>query len=188
MFEKEQFVEGCKAASLEGQKAVREIVLEAMSDPSGIVKALGEPVSAGINPLYRGEDLTIINFVWAPYMTLMPHNHNMSAVVGIYYGREDNMFWRRIGGGADPGPDIEAAGAESLGAGQVASLGRDIIHSVANPISKFTSAIHVYSGDFFDPPEDRAQWDHDTLLEEPWDIEAARNVFAEAEARYKAGI
>ena len=44
------------------------------------------------------------------------------------------------------------AGADSMGAGQVATLGRDIIHSVANPIAKLTSAIHVFGGDFFNPP------------------------------------
>jgi len=27
-------------------------------------------------------------------MTIMPHNHRMWAVIGIYTGREDNIFWR----------------------------------------------------------------------------------------------
>jgi len=76
-------------------------------------------------------------------MSLMPHNHQMFSVIGIYSGREDNVFWRRTG------TSIEAAGAKSLGVGDVASLGRDIIHSVLNPIGKMTCALHVYGGDFF---------------------------------------
>ena len=28
----------------------------------------------------------------------MPHNHEMWAVIGVYTGREDNIFWRRIPG------------------------------------------------------------------------------------------
>jgi predicted metal-dependent enzyme (double-stranded beta helix superfamily) len=28
-------------------------------------------------PLYRSGDLTSLNIVWAPYMTLLPHNHTM---------------------------------------------------------------------------------------------------------------
>jgi predicted metal-dependent enzyme (double-stranded beta helix superfamily) len=78
----------------------------------------------------------------------------MFAVIGIYCGREDNLFWRRLDDGdrKSVGPSIEAAGADSMGPGQVATLGRDIIHSVANPITKLTSAIHVYGGDFFNPP------------------------------------
>ena len=100
------------------------------------------------------------------------------------------MFWRRIddGAGSGTGPRIEAAGADSMGPGQVATLGRDIIHSVANPITKLTSAIHVYGGDFFDPPEARSQWDHETLIEQPWDMDHTRAVFREAEMRYNAGL
>ncbi len=173
MFEKDRFVEDCRRAVRDGQKAVREIVLEAVGDPAGIISELGEPTKPGVFPLYQGADVTVINFVWAPCMTLLPHNHNMLAVIGIYSGREDNMFWRRINGAAGngagngSGPGIEAAGADSMGPGQVATLGRDIIHSVANPIAKMTSALHVYGGDFFNPPEPRSQWDHETLTEQP---------------------
>ena len=190
MFRKDRFVEDCKLAVGEGQSAVRELVAEAVADPSAIIAELGEPTGAGVYALYHAHDLTVINFVWAPYMTLPPHNHNMFAVIGIYSGREDNMFWRRIdnGAGDGAGPGIEAAGAESLGAGQVATLGRDIIHSVANPIAKLTSAIHVYGGDFFDPPDPRSQWDHETLVEQPWDMDHTRAVFRQAETRYNAGL
>ena len=190
MFQKDRFLEDCKSAVGEGQKAVRDLVMEAVADPTGIVSELGEPTQAGVYSLYQADDLTVINFVWAPCMTLMPHNHNMFAVVGIYGGREDNMFWRRIddGAGSRTDPRIEAAGAESMGPGQVATLGRDIIHSVGNPITKLTSAIHVYGGDFFNPPEARSQWDHETLVEQPWDMDHTRAVFREAEMRYNAGL
>ncbi len=193
MFQKDRFVEDCRRAVQEGQKAVREIVLEAVGDPSGIISELGEPTKAGVFPLYQGAEMTVINLVWAPCMTLPPHNHNMLAVIGIYSGREDNMFWRRLpeGGNAagnGPGPGIEAAGADSMGPGQVATLGRDIIHSVANPIAKMTSAIHVYGGDFFNPPQPRSQWDHETLIEQPWDMDHTRAVFRQAETRYNAGL
>ncbi len=190
MFEQDRFVEDCRRAVRDGQKAVREIVLEAVGDPAGIISELGEPTKPGVFPLYQGADVTVINFVWAPCMTLLPHNHNMLAVIGIYSGREDNMFWRRIDGatGNGSGPGIEAAGADSMGPGQVATLGRDIIHSVANPIAKLTSALHVYGGDFFNPPEPRSQWDHETLTEQPWDMEHTRAVFRQAEIRYNAGL
>jgi len=190
MFRKDRFLEECKAAVGLGQKAVREIVLEAVADPRGIIAELGEPAKAGVFPLYEAHDLTVINFVWAPCMTLLPHNHNMFAVIGIYGGREDNVFWRWIERTVDSedGPQIEAAGAESMGPGQVATLGRDIIHSVANPIEKLTSAIHVYGGDFFNPPVARSQWDHETLIEQPWDMDHTRKIFEQAELRFNAGI
>ena len=190
MFEKDRFIDDCKSAVGEGQKAIRELVQEAVSDPAGIMAELGEPTQAGVFPIHKADDLTIINFVWAPYMTLLPHNHKMFAVIGIYSGREDNVFWRQLDETArrGHGPHIEAAGAESMGAGQVATLGKDIIHSVANPITKLTSAIHVYGGNFFEPPEPRSQWDHETLVEQPWDMEHTRAVFRQAETRYNAGL
>lgn len=110
----------------------------------------------------------------------MPHNHAMFSVVGIYAGREDNVFWRRTGN------TIEAAGARTLGAGDVATLGRDVIHSVLNPLAKLTCAFHVYGGDFLGTTGARSQWDHETLEERPWDIEEVKSRFREAEARFAA--
>ena len=180
MFKKEKFIQDCLIAVPEGQQSVREVVTEAVSDSAGIMSELGEPEHAGIAPLYRSAELTILNFTWAPCMSLMPHNHNMFAVIGIYSGREDNVFWRRTE------TSLEAAGAKSLGEGEVATLGRDIIHSVLNPISKMTCALHVYGGDFFEPDEPRSEWDHETLVEQPWDVENVKSLFQEAEARFNA--
>jgi predicted metal-dependent enzyme (double-stranded beta helix superfamily) len=111
-------------------------------------------------------------------MSLMPHNHQMYAVIGIYSGREDNVYWRRTE------TSIEAAGAKSLGVGDVATLGSQIIHSVLNPIEKMTCALHVYGGDFFEPEEPRSEWDHETLQEQAWDIDRVRTLFARADARF----
>lgn len=177
MFDKDQFVEDCKNAIPSGQKAIREIVSKAVSNPTALFAELGEPKKAGISPLFRSDDLTIINFAWAPNMSLMPHNHEMFAVIGIYSGREDNVFWKRTE------QSIVASGAKTLGAGDVATLGTNIIHSVMNPINKMTCAIHVYGGDFFDAELPRSGWDHETLVEEPWNADKAKVLFDEANAR-----
>jgi predicted metal-dependent enzyme (double-stranded beta helix superfamily) len=110
-------------------------------------------------------------------MTLKPHDHNMWAVIGVYTGREDNIFWRRVGAGV---PGIEAAGAKSLGPAAVHPLGRDIIHSVTNPTASLTGAIHVYGGDFFETA--RSEWDPSTLEERPYDLEGNLRLFEEANA------
>jgi predicted metal-dependent enzyme (double-stranded beta helix superfamily) len=180
MFDKDRFIEECIAALGDGQQAVREVVTAAVSDSAAVMAALGEPQHAGITPLHRSCELTILNFAWAPCMSLMPHNHQMYAVIGIYSGREDNVYWRRNES------SIEAAGAKSLGVGDVATLGQNIIHSVLNPIEKMTCALHVYGGDFFEPDEPRSEWDHETLQEKPWDIDGVRTLFAQAEARFNA--
>jgi predicted metal-dependent enzyme (double-stranded beta helix superfamily) len=182
VFELGRLVEDCRAALLgaDAPRAIREIVAEAVSEPAAVAVALGEPRQAGIRTLHRASDLTILDFTWAPWMSLKPHDHHMSAVIGIFLGREDNIFWRRTEG------SIEAVGARTLGVGDVAPLGRDVIHSVLNPIGKFTRAIHVYAGDFFAPPQPRSEWDPETLVERPWDMDDTRSRFAEAEARFHA--
>ena len=180
MFSKDRFVQDCRTAVVEGQEAIREIVAEAVTNGVGVMAELGEPERAGITVLYRAHDLTILQFTWAPYMALMPHNHQMFAVIGIYSGREDNIFWRR------KEMTIEAASARSLGAGDVVALGSDAIHSVLNPIGKMTSALHVYGGDFFAPDEPRSEWEHEKLIERPWDVDKVKMVFREAERRFNA--
>jgi len=118
--------------------------------------------------LHHAPDLTVINVVWGPHQVTLPHNHLLTAVIGMYGGREDNMFWRRV-----PNParyQIEAAGGAALGTGDVTVLGRDVIHSVVNPLAKLSGAIHVYDGDFFSIK--RSMWDAETLAEQPYDINA----------------
>ncbi len=180
MFELEQLVADCRAALKEdpSHKLVREVVARAVSEPGAVLKALGEPKRAEMQTLYRAEDLTILNVIWAPWMNLLPHNHQMWAVIGIYTGREDNIFWRRIPGAA--GGKLEAAGARALSEKDAVPLGRDIIHSVANPIPRLTGALHVYGGDFFGVP--RSEWDAETLVEQPLDGEKMRQRFEEANA------
>ena len=180
-FDLDHFIVDCKAAIRESNpvKAVRELVDRTVREPGALVNALGEPDLGGLQRLHVDDELTILNVVWAPRMTLMPHDHNMWAVIGVYGGREDNIFWRRIKD--DPEGRIEAAGAKTIGPQDVRPLGRDIIHSVTNPTAQFTAALHIYGGDFFEV--ERSMWDPLDLTEEPYDIEKNAAVFAEANAR-----
>lgn len=174
MFELEQFYADCRDALSQdrGGLAVREIVARAVSEPGQVVKALGEPSRAGIHRLFHSDDLTIVNVIWGPMMTIYPHNHNMWAVIGIYSGREDNVFWKRL---PEKGERVEAAGAKSICEKDAVPLGRNIIHSVTNPIPRYTGAIHVYGGDFFNAS--RSEWDPESLIECPYNVERAKKLF-----------
>jgi predicted metal-dependent enzyme (double-stranded beta helix superfamily) len=180
MFDLDQFIADCRAALAvdKSHKLVREVVARAVSDPAAVLKHLGEPRRAVLQKLHHAPDLTILNVIWAPHMTLMPHNHQMWAVIGIYTGREDNIFWRRVPGTADG--RVEAAGAQALSVGDAEPLGHNIIHSVTNPIPRLTGAIHVYGGDFF--AAERSEWDAETLREGRFDAERAIRRFDEANA------
>lgn len=177
MFQLDRFIEDCKQAYAEdnSHKAVREVIAKAVSEPNDVINALGEPVRGGVCKLYHSDTLTILNVLWAPRMTLMPHNHDMWAVIWVYCGREDNIFWRRLSEDADG--RIEAAGAKSLAPGDVAPLGKDIIHSVTNPTGVMMGGIHVYGGDFFDAH--RSEWELESLAEKPFDYEGNRLRFEE---------
>lgn len=185
MFDLDRFIEDCRAAVAADptHKAARDVVARAVDDPATMIRALGEPTKSGVTKLYADETLTIANVVWAPWMTVGPHNHEMWAVIGIYSGREDNVFWRRLPDAADG--RVEAAGARALGVKDAVPLGRDIIHSVTNPIPRFTGAIHVYGGNFYEQP--RSQWDPETLVEAPYSLEDNLGRF-ETFGRMTAGL
>jgi len=180
VFDLDRFIEDCRAAigADPTHKAVREVVARAVADPAGVLAEIGEPKRAEVGTLYHAPELTILNVVWGPRMTIMPHNHLMWALIGIYTGREDNIFWRRLPGEA--GGRIESAGAKSLGERDAEPLGRDIIHTVTNPLSRLTGAIHVYGGDFF--AVSRSEWDPENLLERRYDAERAMRLFEQANA------
>jgi predicted metal-dependent enzyme (double-stranded beta helix superfamily) len=187
MFDIEQFISDCQDALRQdqSQSVVRDVVAKAVSDPATVLKALGEPQRGQIQTLYRADDLTILNVIWAPWMTLLPHNHQMWAVISIYTGREDNILWRRVQDGT--GTRVEAAGAKALGVRDTVLLGHDIIHSVTNPIPRVTGAIHVYGGDFFGPVG-RSEWDAETLLEQPCDGARMARRFEEANAYFEKNL
>ena len=182
MFDRENFIADCRAAFAAdpSHKAVREVVARAISDPAAVLKGLGAPTKAGIGKIYHSHELTILNVIWAPYMTIMPHNHRMWAVIGVYTGREDNIFWRRLP--QEEAGRVEAAGAKALCEKDAEPLGRDIIHSVTNPIPRLTGAIHVYGGDFFGTA--RSEWEPETLTERTFDVEKNMRLFEEANARF----
>jgi predicted metal-dependent enzyme (double-stranded beta helix superfamily) len=180
-FDLDNLISDCTSAAAESApaKTVRDILTRVVSEPAAVTQTLGVPRRGEVQRLHVTDDLTVLNVIWAPGMILMPHNHNMWAVIGVYGGREDNIFWRRCGD--DSHGRIEAAGAKSLGPRDVRALGQDIIHSVTNPTSQFTGAVHIYGGDFF--AVDRSEWDPENLEEHPYDIEKNMKLFEEANAK-----
>lgn len=165
MFQTDRFIEECRNALREtnAHAAVRTLVERAVSDPMQVMRAVGEPQRAGVNTIYRSDDLTILNLCWGPRMKIHPHDHRMWAVIGIYTGREQNTFYRREGQG------LAQHGTKDLNAKDTAPLGKNIIHAVTNPLDQITAALHVYGGDFFGTP--RSEWDPKSFEEHPYDVE-----------------
>lgn len=169
-------VETIRNASTEGQAAVVEALRSLTTNPGALLRNLGEPSRGGIQVLYNDAQLTILNIVWAPLMVLRPHDHNMWASIGVYTGREDNIYWERTTDG------IKAKRAGSFGVGEVGSMGPDGVHSVVNPIDKLTAAIHVYGGDFFAPG--RTSWAGENHEPQPFNQEGLKKHFEASNARF----
>ncbi len=176
MFDIDEFINDCRdaRAETEPRRAIKEVLERAVSDARAVGDAL-RPTEGGINLLHQSPDLTIVHAVWAPRMSVYPHDHRMWAAIGIYAGQEDNSFYRRSAPGART---LIASGGKQLAAGEVVVLGDDTIHAVANPLDHLTAAIHVYAGDFVNEP--RSQWGPGEQLERPYDLEDVRRLFEDA--------
>jgi len=177
MFDKERFIEDCRAALREknAQAAIKELVAKAVSDPAQLLKVIGEPTRAGVETYYKADDLTILNLCWGPQMVFKPHDHRMWAVIGIYGGREENTFFRRNKDG------LTQHGLKVMDPKDTTPLGASIIHAVTNPLDRITGALHVYGGDFFATP--RSEWDPKTFKEQPYSVEDTMRAFEASNAR-----
>ncbi|MGI9260198.1 MAG: hypothetical protein ACR2QQ_15305 [Gammaproteobacteria bacterium] len=179
MFDLQSFISDVRTANTDGgQTAVDDVLQAAIRAPDSIMETLGEPEEADLHKLYSDDEVTILNVIWPPLISLLPHNHNMWASIGIYTGRENNIIWERRDGVITP------TDAAALREQDVYSLPPNAIHSVTNPIEKFTGAIHIYGGNYFAPG--RSEWDAETLEERPFDLEAARVTFSKAAQRFLA--
>jgi predicted metal-dependent enzyme (double-stranded beta helix superfamily) len=159
--------------------AVRQVVSRALASRQAMADTF-QPTEGRLNPLHRSDDLTVLELVWPPGMTLFPHDHRMWACIGIYTGREDNSFFRRAG---EDKRHLVESGGKTLLDGDVTLLGDDTIHAVVNPLRSATGAIHVYGGDFFAQP--RSQWIDPERVEEPYDVDLLARTFASANERWQ---
>lgn len=173
MFDLERFVADCRAALSEYSPnlAIKEIVERAMVHPSEVARVLGTPHEAKLITLHRSAKLTILNVIWAPGMSSYPHDHQMWAVIGLYGGREDNIFYCRDSQG------LMRVGSKQLETQDTTLLDAAVIHAVTNPLSEFTRAIHVYGGDLLATA--RSEFDPQTFEERPYNAERARQVLLE---------
>jgi predicted metal-dependent enzyme (double-stranded beta helix superfamily) len=178
-FDKDEFVTECLAAVRSGggaHHAVKEIVDRTVSNPSAIEAEVGDrTVSPMMTIWHRSDELTALHIVWPPGVDLFAHDHNMWAVIGIYGGREDNQFYRRLEDGR-----MEPHTGKTITQRDVVMLGSDVVHSVANPTREWTAALHVYGGEFFTTP--RTMWSKDTYEPMPLDIDFIKQTLEAAAA------
>jgi predicted metal-dependent enzyme (double-stranded beta helix superfamily) len=184
VFDKDVFVAECLDAVRNGggQRAVKELVERAVSQPTDLDELHGDRTADPMMTVWhRADELTVLHLVWPPEVDLFAHDHNMWATIGIYGGREDNQFYRRL-----PDGRVEPHTGKTLLRKDVVSLGPDVVHSVANPTREWTAALHVYGGEFFTTP--RTMWSKNSLDPLPLDPEVIKaNLAAAAERARVSG-
>jgi predicted metal-dependent enzyme (double-stranded beta helix superfamily) len=165
-----EFVETCRsaldAADVADAPEVAERVAAALrpllADAdvlSAEVEAL-RPPGGGPAVVHRSDDLTVLGLAVPAGFVSPVHDHTIWAVVGIYAGDEDNVFYRR----GDDG--ITETGRAVLRCGEVLALPPDAVHRIANSGTDTMRAVHVYGGDLF--ATHRSQWDDETGEQRPF--------------------
>lgn len=127
--------------------AVRDALERSIAHAAGLA-ALFPCERAELVPLHVSSTLSVFKAIWAPGMSVPPHDHRMWGAIGVFAGREDNEFFRRAERG------LTTSGGKTLRVGDVGLMGDDVIHSVT--ASGWTGALHVYGGDFMSTP--RSIW------------------------------
>jgi predicted metal-dependent enzyme (double-stranded beta helix superfamily) len=167
MFDLEAFIERCRrlVGDQHAPRRALELMREAMADTAAVAKAV-TPLEAKVGvldePLFRSNELTVLNVTLRPGVLSIPHDHRMWAVIGIYEGEEENTFYRRSAGG------LEESNRRTVRKGEAMLLGEDVVHAIENPLSTPTLGLHVYGGDLIGAQ--RSMWDPKTGREHPYDI------------------
>ncbi|ETW92810.1 MAG: hypothetical protein ETSY1_42025 [Candidatus Entotheonella factor] len=169
MFDLNTFVANCQAA-LEAPNpsaVVKALVGEAVTDPDGLKAAFAATADAkslSDRALVRSNTLTVLDVTNGVGLITPAHDHQMWAVIGVYDGEEQNIFYREGENG------LEQIGERLLRTGDVTVLDEHTIHAISNPLPRKSYAIHVYGGDIVNRAG-RSIWNPHTLVREPYDIQ-----------------
>jgi predicted metal-dependent enzyme (double-stranded beta helix superfamily) len=82
----------------------------------------------------------------------------------MYEGAEKNTFYRL------EGHRLLETGEQTATAPEVLTLASDVIHSIANPLSQPSRALHVYGGTLANPS--RSLWNPRSFAQEPFQLSA----------------
>jgi len=167
MFDLKTFLENCQALVNYKNAGDRchKLLSDTMTNLPAAKRSLGSlrpqerPEDAF---LFRSPNLFIFNSLLLPNLISPPHTHGTWAVIGIYEGQEDNIFYTRENG------TLEESGRKSLTPGEVVLLEPDTIHAVSNPFSTPSLALHIYGADLFSTQ--RSMWNPNTMEESPFEL------------------
>jgi len=127
------------AGSDDARREVREIMTRAFRDPASVAKAIPE-FENDDEILFEDDSVSIWLVRFVPGIHVPPHDHQTTAVIGVFDGAEINHFYLR-----EPGR-LARKSARRVAAGDVIALKPDGIHSVQAADGRPSLGIHVYLG------------------------------------------
>ena len=138
-FNLEDFVQQLRDAALEAEAAqkVRELMNDAFQDPRAISNAMPD-FENDDEVLFEDDSVSIWFVRFRPGLHVPPHDHQTTAIIGVYEGAEDNHFYLR------EDRRLVHKTTKCVGPGDVIALKPDGIHSVEAANGKQSCAIHVY--------------------------------------------
>lgn len=111
--------------------------------------------------IYEDDDLTVTLIDTFPGVLQPPHEHRMTAIIGVVEGVEHQRLFARTADGIRP------TGERALGPGEVITLGPQAIHAISSP-EGMARAVHVYLGPI--NTVERSMFHPDTFAEMPMEM------------------
>lgn len=123
----------------DAESAVEHLLAKAVADPLAVAKAA--PEFAGDEQCVLEEPM--LSVYWVKFFAgscVPPHEHKMSAFIGVYQGVEVNRLYSRSG------EQLALLDTRRVKAGQTLTIAPDGIHDVYPGDGKESRALHVYLG------------------------------------------
>lgn len=138
-FDLDDFVQGLRAAARtdEPVKKVRDLMTETFRDP-GAIRAGMPDYENDDEILFEDDSVSIWFGRFMPGLHVPPHDHQTTAMIGVYQGAADNHFYLH-----EPGKLVHKS-TRRVEPGDVIALKPDGIHSVEAAEGQVTCGIHVY--------------------------------------------
>lgn len=141
-FTPESFVQDMRTISA-GANAARELraYMDGLFAAPETIAAAFTASPAGDIILFEDETVSVWRTSFDPGVSVPAHDHQLSAVIGVYQGSERNDFFE-----SDPSGGLQRSSHVDLGIGDVLSIGPSAIHSVTCISEMPCLGLHVYLG------------------------------------------
>ena len=165
-----KFVADCRnAAKTESAVAqIAELTEALVANPSAILAEANPlpdelPSMGWEDVLFDDDTVTVMLMATPPGVAQPPHDHRMSAVIGVFHGCEDQRFYRRQDDAL-----LEMRG-RAIQLGEVLTLGKATVHAISTDGPDVCRAVHVYLGKLADV--ERTIFDPETYEPKDFTIE-----------------